>query len=211
MNYTESFDAEFDKIDFYKKYPIMRPFVGCHYQDTDLKILIIAESHYLPQKSTIHLNAEKWFKGDDNKMNECEQKWVKTRNIIGGENMKAHTIYRNLAKALVETGFPDEGNAFRSVAFMNAFQRPARCKKSIKVEKIDLEVSRQVVQSVVDILRPDAIIFTSTKAAKKIGKHITGRTYRTPHPACGWWGRASKKGTGKAQFMQIIHQLRKNK
>ncbi|NVJ90276.1 MAG: hypothetical protein HWE34_01385, partial [Methylocystaceae bacterium] len=103
-----------------------------------------------------------------------------------------------------ETGFPDEGNAFRSVAFMNAFQRPARYKKSIKVEKIDLEVSRHVVQSVVDILRPDAIIFTSIKAAKKIEKHITGRKYRTPHPACADGAGLQRRGQGRRNLCRLF-------
>ena len=53
-----SFNPELLKIEHFKHYPQMIPFVGKNYKDT--RLLIIAESHYLPPK-TKDFDPEKFF------------------------------------------------------------------------------------------------------------------------------------------------------
>lgn len=46
-----------------KKYPCLQPFVGCQYGKNGKKLLILAESHYLPEGITYQHDAERWYGG----------------------------------------------------------------------------------------------------------------------------------------------------
>ena len=49
-------------IDFYKRFPIMIPFIGDHYlSNQHKKMLLVGESFYFPEKSEIHKNADIWY------------------------------------------------------------------------------------------------------------------------------------------------------
>lgn len=52
-----SFNLELLKIEHFKHYPQMIPFVGKNYKDT--RLLIIAESHYLPESEKERFNT--WY------------------------------------------------------------------------------------------------------------------------------------------------------
>lgn len=46
----------------FKRFPCLTPWVGSSYQSPNhKKLLIIAESHYLPKGSTIHHDAARWY------------------------------------------------------------------------------------------------------------------------------------------------------
>ncbi|WP_375176627.1 hypothetical protein [Marinobacter mobilis] len=61
MNYyTEAFDDQLDKIEIYQCYPLFKPFVGSVYGRNGPRILLIAESHYLPPESTVHRDPANW-------------------------------------------------------------------------------------------------------------------------------------------------------
>jgi hypothetical protein len=62
------YDNEFMNIDFYKKYPQMLPWVGSEYDLT--KILIIGESSYLCEKSSIHKDPKGWYSSSLNELDE---------------------------------------------------------------------------------------------------------------------------------------------
>jgi hypothetical protein len=51
-------------MNFYKQYPMMRPYFGNNFHDANTpSVLLIGESHYLPQGSSQHLSAETWYAG----------------------------------------------------------------------------------------------------------------------------------------------------
>ena len=110
----------------------------------------------------------RWVKVSDKK----DWGWINTRNIISnGINTKwkskSKTIYRNIEQALFETDIykNEQLTAFSDIAFINYFQRPAqKTGKSIKVSKLDSEVSKKVVSQVINTISPDIVIFTSSLA-----------------------------------------------
>ncbi|MGF1727933.1 hypothetical protein [Photobacterium nomapromontoriensis] len=201
----------------------MKPWVGCEYASSIVKILVIGESHYLDVGSTYHHDPQKWYSGvtvsDKN-----DRGWIKTRNIIkNGINTKwkskSKAIYRNIEKALFESNANscEQSTAFSNIAFLNYFQRPAeQTGKSNKVSQLDSDVSKNVVGQVVKAISPELIIFTSSLAwsyAKRSNlvnefDEQSIKYTRTPHPGMPWWNRVSKaygNRTGKQHFVHFIN------
>lgn len=221
----ESFEYEdkLDLIDHYRNYPEMKVWVGCNYSNNSKKLLLIGESHYLKETSDYHHNPESWYAGVS-VSDKLDWGWIKTRSIISnGIDTKwkggSKAIYRNIERALFESLMFKEKplTVFTEVAFMNYFQRPAeRTGKSINVSQIDAKVSYGVFHSVVNIISPNIVIFTSSLAwehAKKHGvveflKEKDVSFIRAPHPGMPWWNKASKaykNHTGKEHFIEFVN------
>jgi len=222
-NCSFEFDNKFDAIEHYQIYPEMKPWVGSEYTHSKVKILVIGESHYLDAGSIYHHDTQGWYEGvkvSDKK----DWGWIKTRNIISnGINTKwkdkSKAIYRNIEKALFETELYKEKQltVFSDIAFLNYFQRPAQqTGKSIKVSKLDSDISNKVVSQVVTTISPDIVIFTSSLAwrhAKRSGfvKVLDDsliKCTRAPHPGMPWWNRVSKmygNRTGKQHFINFVN------
>ncbi|OLO08858.1 hypothetical protein BTW08_05990 [Salinicola sp. MH3R3-1] len=212
IQYSQDYDTALDQLPHYQAYPRMRPFVGHLYGHHGPKILLVAESHYLPRNSTLHLDAQRWYAGTEAVFSEADKPgWINTRDILnkpdGRWTAKGHTIYQRLNRALIEAGYPGNDNMFKYVAFMNGFQRPAVTGDSLKVHRQDLMVSREVLNGVIDVLKPDHVIFVSTKAKRHLAKHLEIESKGVPHPACAWWYRASKHGTGKERFISLMSSI----
>ncbi|WP_447928118.1 hypothetical protein [Vreelandella sp. EE27] len=211
-HYSQVFDNAFDQLPHYQAYPRMRPFVGRLYGQDGPKILLVAESHYLPPESSLHLDSQRWYSGSEKELGvEDKPGWIHTRKIIDKENGKwtarGHEIYRRINRALGEAGYPEGGNLFRHVAFMNAFQRPAATGKSLNVQRADLEVAKQTLNGVINAIESDCVIFVSIKAKRHLARHIEIDSKGVPHPACAWWYRASKHGPGKERFIRYISEI----
>ncbi len=96
---------------------------------------------------------------------------------------------------------------------MNAFQRPAvGDDKSIKVYDIDIEKSTEVINQVIDIIKPKYICFISKKSYKKLSKKINfSKIDAVVHPASSWWYRKTKKGfNGKETFSKLLKKYEIN-
>ncbi|MFY0991136.1 hypothetical protein [Halomonas sp. C05BenzN] len=210
MNYyTEDFDDQLDGIAIYQRYPLLKPFVGSDYGRNGPRILLIAESHYLPRESTVHGDPERWYRGVEGDLcSTHEQPWMRTRRILNkplkGWTAKGHAIYRNIESALLKAGLPANDSVFRQVAFMNAFQRPAKHGDSIKQTKQDIEVAVETINQVIEALRPDHIVFVSTKAKRTVGKQLGQNSFGVHHPACPWWNRKQDGVNSKQRFINHI-------
>jgi len=206
--YTEDFDDQLDKIEIYQRYPLLKPFVGSDYRRNGPRILLIAESHYLPPESTVHRDPASWYTGREDMLTQKEQKWMRTRRILNkplkGWTAKGHAIYRNIESALLKAGLPANDSVFRQVAFMNAFQRPAKTGDTIKQKKQDVEVAVETINQVVEALQPDHIVFVSTKAKRTVGKHLNQSSVGVHHPACAWWNRKQDGMSSKQRFINHI-------
>ncbi|SEK66306.1 hypothetical protein [Ectothiorhodospira marina] len=206
--YTEDFDGQLDKIEIYQRYPLLKPFVGSDYGHNGPRILLIAESHYLPPESTVHRDPASWYEGHEDALTTEEQKWMRTRRILNkplkGWKAKGHAIYRNIESALLKAGLPANDSVFRQVAFMNAFQRPAKTGDTIKQKKQDVEVAAQTINQVIEALKPDHIVFVSTKAKRTVGKHLSQSSSGFHHPACPWWNRKQDGMSSKQRFIDHI-------
>jgi len=209
MNYyTEAFDGQLDKIEIYQRYPLLKPFVGSDYGHNGPRILLIAESHYLPPESTVHRDPASWYTGREDMLTQKEQKWMRTRRILNkplkGWTAKGHAIYRNIESALLKAGLPANDSVFQQVAFMNAFQRPAKTGDTIKQKKQDVEVAVETINQVIQALQPDHIVFVSTKAKRTVGKHLNQSSVGVHHPACAWWNRKQDGMSSKQRFINHI-------
>lgn len=209
MNYyTEDFDDQLDKIEIYQRYPLLKPFVGSDYGRNGPRILLIAESHYLPPESTVHRDPASWYIGREDILTLEEQKWMRTRRILNkplkGWTAKGHAIYRNIESALLKAGLPANDSVFRQVAFMNAFQRPAKTGDTIKQKKQDVEVAVETINQVIKALQPDHTVFVSTKAKRTVGKHLSQSSAGFHHPACPWWNRKQDGMSSKQRFIDHI-------
>jgi hypothetical protein len=201
----------------------MMPWVGKKHPRSELKLLIVGESHYLDKDSSYHHDIESWYKGI-NVTGKPDTGWFNTRGIISNginTNWKSRSkaIYKNIEKALRESKMlvSDDESVFVDLAFMNFFQRPAEVTgKSINVSEIDSLVSDEVFKSVIEIISPHIIIFTSSlafRSAKKgmLLKHLKDIDIsyaRTPHSGMPWWNREAKaygNKTGKNHFVDFIN------
>lgn len=189
----------------------MKPWIGENYHSrTHKRLLILGESHYLPEDSTVHLDADTWYNKKEQDLSEKEVKWLSTSGIIKKNKEtnfpnKAHGIYRNVCIEINSNTFNYKlsSQIIDHFAYYNFFQRPAEVTgDSIKVKDIDKEIAISVLESVINKLDPELIIFISSLAGNA-GKDILSRReipfVVTPHPTCAWWNRSAKKYNGRGR------------
>lgn len=204
------------------------PHIGKEYDTAVPKILIIAESHYLPMKNDNTFSANEWyfnFKKVYSILDNESIDWINTRGVVG-EYLKKKTkkgglsIFHNLEKSFKNVY--ENINLFEVCAYINYFQRPSEVKGgSIKVDPIDSKIALENVLVLIEILKPNKIIFVSSKAYNDFKLNTTDDLRKqlpfigwVPHPsASSWWNRSSSKyglnskgriATGKEKFERII-------
>ena len=207
-----AFDASLKQISHYRAYPAMLPFVGEEYvSEQHKKVLVIGESHYLPEASTVHHDAEAWYAGSQESLNDKEVGWINTREVIMWLHEDKKRFFGKINQEIEAAGFGESKPGIQHIAFMNAFQRPSREKESIKgyeTEK-DISLSADVIRRVVDILKPDTVIFASKGACEKFHTAIgeQAKTEWVYHPTGGygsWW----LKPEGKEKFASLLTALK---
>jgi len=185
-------------VEHYKKYPSMIPYIGKDYiSDKHKKLLIIGESHYLPEKSFIHYGIETWYNGNESNLIQIELDWIHTAGCVLANN----SIFRTVEKALTESGITIS-NPKDQYAFYNFFQRPAPERKSFKTicSQIDKDFAIENFKSVISILKPDIIIFVSKLSFDVVEwmkiwefSDMSNSVYTyTNHPTCPWWNRSTR-------------------
>ena len=189
------------------RYPMMKPYVGDKYIPGGPKsLLLIGESHYLPEKSTQHLTPESWYSSDATTLSDKEQGWVNTAGIISywkPKNFadKALSIYRNAFREINTYGpkYPDYKDVADEIVYYNFFQRPALYRKSLVVSPKDADIAEQRFHEVVAQYKPAAIVFLSKLAFRwcKGQRELGIPVVATPHPGCAHWNRVCKQYEGK--------------
>lgn len=201
------YDKDLLKITHYKAYPQMMPFIGEKYDEK--KLLVIGESHYLPECSE---KSSDWYRHDWNYLDEEEKGWINTSELIRNTKYnKAHTIYKNIDLAFKEV-FNVKDESWHYMAFMNFFQRPAeKTGKSIKVTSEDRDIANDTLKEVVNVLKPDTVIFVSSKAYRTYNNCCDKvNVFSGVHPACRWWNTKMRKygqKTGKEFFVDIVSKM----
>ena len=166
----------------------------------------------------------------------CWGSWYNTQEVIGRflkNNQKNYSIFMNMIRALNEvTELPacdDEKQNYQYFAFMNFFQMPslyqgmsfeASLYKAPKgtndpatVYKRTVEESCDVLDKVIEILQPNAIVFTSKAAYKAYCNHKgemakqDKRIVNTVHPCCSWWNRPIKRFGGRTGRQELERAL----
>lgn len=171
----------------------------------------------------------------------CWGSWYNTQEVIGRflkNNQKNYSIFMNMIRALNEVkelpAYDDEKQNYHHFAFMNFFQMPSLYKgmsfedslyqaaketdNPAAVYKRTVEESCAVLDEVIQILHPNAIVFTSKAAYKAYcnnkGKLVETdeRIINTVHPCCSWWNRPIKRfngRTGKEELIRALDELLK--
>ncbi|MBL0200348.1 MAG: hypothetical protein IPP81_09260 [Chitinophagaceae bacterium] len=169
---TNDFNIEFDNIDHYKNFPIMKPFIGENYFNAKKKILVIAESHFFDEKSNINSGPTKWYTSSLKDLHESKFDSINTQMIV---ESSSHPVFRELENVLSKSMEKYKNRALNNIAFMNGFQRPAnKTGQSIKelASAMDFEIGIKTVTKVIEILKPDFVIFISKYTWEKIGKQL---------------------------------------
>ena len=154
----------------------MMPWVGLEYPEAKVKILHVGESHYLKKSSKAQCNADIWYVGQN--LSDKDKSWISTRGIVNNytNRKKNRKIFSCPGKVFLESGLfaavneVDERSVYRHLAFLNFFQRPAREDSTYfkdHYKPIDGEISNKVFREVVEIIQPNAVVFTSCFAYRK--------------------------------------------
>ena len=173
-----SIELDLDKVEHYQKYPLMKPFIGENYFNNSKKFLFVGESHYFDMddkdvtKDYINGSPTNWYENTQANLHTSKHDWINTRRVIG---TSTHMVFKELEKILSHTMPKFKEREINNVAFMNGFQRPAnKYGASIKnmVGPRDFEEGKKTIEKVVEIIRPDYVIFISKFTWEKIGTKI---------------------------------------
>lgn len=197
---------------FLDRHPQLKPYIGSQYHAfSGPRIYFIGESHYLPKESEIHTQCETWYNSSVDDLNEKEYDWTFTAGVLfdfkGKPTHKPYQIFLNILKVFdqVITGFDDVARASEYIAFSNFFIRPAYTGSSLHVKKKDIEMANEAFQQNIELIKPDAAVFTSSLAFNNLDKSNLGsiKLLRTPHPSSQWWNRIAKTYGGKKGYQML--------
>lgn len=168
---TNLFEIQLRANQFYECHPYMLPFVGKNYISAQhKKLLLVGESHYMPQESMVHHDVDGWYYGTPQLS--CDERSF--CNTVGTRECKSGNFGKVIERCL-QSVFPINGNAWEEVASINYFQRPADFKENIaklwkKTSQKDIITDRKVALEnllfVMEILRPDLVVFLSSFSCK---------------------------------------------
>jgi hypothetical protein len=190
--------------DFYTHFPMLQPYVGPQFGlNGGPSILLVGESHYLPNGATAHRNAEAWYDSHAGQLSDEERRWISTSEIFreGLGNRfanRAFSIWKNALWEINASGFryDDYIQAGENIASYNFFLRPAEEGCSLQVVPEDVRMANEALAFHCRTLRPSAVIILSRLAARHIEGMPDIPSVTTPHPGCSWWNRKSDRYGG---------------
>ena len=203
-----------------QRFPCMRPWIGSRYRDRlHPRLLVIGESHYLPDQSTIHRDPARWYRSSQDDLSEEEVRWANTAGNITGRWFRGHTIYREIrnaiARILQEGGVTPDDFPLNHLAYCNYFLRPApQAGGSMEgnEDRQDVAVAEQVLCWFILRHRPQLVILTSRFAGRYAEDIVRGYglpCLSTPHPGSRWWNTAARSYgnlTGRDLFHRFLKE-----
>ncbi|MBO6761829.1 MAG: hypothetical protein JJ909_12780, partial [Roseivirga sp.] len=172
MNYTTQYDKQLlNQFEHLHRHPQLLPFIGAEWNDSRHKLLLVAESHYLPEKYNYQIGYSEWndlsyLKSlDDNKIFD----WTNTRkNVEGVVEKWGHRMHNGLSRSLINVfNYNSKMEAYRNISYYNYFQRPAHEEGgSIKgyTTSDDDDLAFDFYKVIVNVLKPQWVIFLSKPA-----------------------------------------------
>ena len=217
---TGNFVTDIAAPEHLQRFPCMRPWVGSRYRDRlHKRLLVMGESHYLPDQSTIHHDPARWYGSSQDDLSEEEVRWACTVGNITGRWYRGHTIYREIrntiARTFQEGGVTPDEFPLNHIAYCNYFLRPApRPGGSMEGNEAprDVAVAEQVVRWFILRHRPQLVIVTSRFASRYAEEIVCGcgiPCLSTPHPGSRWWNtKARSYGniTGRERFFRFLKE-----
>ena len=216
---SPQFDAALKEIPHYQACPLMLPYVGPDYASSGhKKMLLIGESFYFPEDSTIHKDAAKWYQKTQADLNEEEEIHIHCRSLIEGEwrAKTGHEMYREIDKYLRACS-PELDAAERAtshIAYTNAFLRPAaeRGKSFMPCcTTEDRERSIEVTNAVIKTLQPDLVIYLSKYAWDCVGWQVADLNPSvifdfTSHPTDPFHWPVKDYPHGREKFIKLLNE-----
>ena len=201
-----------------QRFPCMRPWIGSRYRDRlHKRLLVIGESHYLPDQSTIHHDPARWYRSSQHDLSEEEARWASTAGNITGRWFRGHTIYREIrneiARVLRENGVTPDDFPLNHVAYCNYFLRPAPVAGGSmegNEDRQDVAVAEQVLRWFILRHQPQLVIVTSRFAsgyAEKVVRDYGIPFLSSPHPSSRWWNTKAQSYdnlTGRNLFSRFL-------
>lgn len=182
---------------------MMRPYVGDNFHDANTpSLLLVGESHYLPEGSSQHLSAERWYAGSSDTLSPEEIGWISTKVVLKefrseGTSNAAFSIWSNAFREINRYGprYSDYKRVADDIAFYNFFLRPGLEGKSLAVSAQDVEFANEAFRAHHQALKPTAIVFLSSLAHNHFhpSEPLSVPVIATPHPGCAWWNRVAQK------------------
>lgn len=221
--YNLAFDDKLMAINHYTKHQQMLPYVGEQYADQ--RVLIISESHYVPEDFKSDLS--NWYEQPSDKLIKEMEGNTNTRDVIDNFfNKKGHRLFSNLNTALKQS---EKGIDLSGIAWYNFYQKPAQHKKEFaNPDDRDIKEAIEVFEGVIKALEPKLIVFVSKnsfgclqrgeggKEDRKWNESLNCHQFKNhevpicavDHPNSPWWnnGYGKENKTGKQRFKGIIRK-----
>jgi hypothetical protein len=211
---STNFDSLLKDIPHYKSYPAMMPFVGENYMSHNhAKLLLLGESFYFPEDSVTHLNPVLWYSGNQSSLTEGEIEYIHCRDLLECEWKSAgHKMYRELNGCLGELGLEFRDRAVSLVSYTNTFMRPARDSGGSFMHccsQQDVETSVETLVRIIQVLKPDTVVFTSVYAWNVVGKTLAGRVDSVAmdfvsHPTDPFHWNVESYPNGRKKFISLL-------
>ena len=216
----------------FERFPDFVPYIAEGYGDSK-KILLIWESYYASNKDSTEIvkSPEKWYF-------DAPQESIDKLKEFGRQNEEACRHW-NFASKMHPDGIDRKSSTFANVAnvfkeFMpkgedpfsycagyNFYLRPAKERDSIKDKPIDREIAAKTLLKVIDILKPEYVVFLSKKSYGVFKKECKGFKQEFPsvvfvafaHPSRYWWNRKHGKDklSAKERFTKFLRDKVFNK
>jgi hypothetical protein len=197
-------------MDFFTRYPMMTPHIGSNYYNrTKPSLLLVGESHYLPDGATQHRTPAEWYGGNGGTLTSDEAHWINTSAVLAEaykDNFRnrAHGIWKNAFEVINDAGpqYSASREVANDVAFVNFFLRPALKRGGSLAGHLtdkDVELANTAFAMRLERLAPTAIVFVSRLSLNRFQPVVplTVPVISTPHPTSHWWNRAAKSYGGK--------------
>ena len=144
------------------RFPCMTPWVGTNYSEH--RIMVVCESHYMPQGSTINRDADHWYACTEGKLSEIERSYIDTVGCV------EYRLSREGRAHLPNNAYVQINNVvpFDRIAFSNFFYRPAVYKSnvlSVGITPQDLRVASEILRWFVLTHAPRLVVVASASTA----------------------------------------------
>lgn len=195
----------------FNRFEILRPaLLDNYWSDKHSKLMIVAESNYLGDDvDCVFKDPNLWYQGDDSRIKQLLKDQEKKVS-----NWKYYRTFTKLCKVMNEVANIDCKSVYEEAVFYDYFLRPATVKGTKSFEKdctqLDRDVAGTALCGVIDILKPDIVIFASKYAFNEFEKFKLSAGFETDiiidfviHPASPNW---SKSEDGKQKFEHLLKQ-----
>ena len=205
------YDNKLLEIDFYKNsriHKLMLPYIGSEYEK--YKVLIVAESHYLREDSDREKvkDFNKWL-ADKNEIKLMNEEYINTREVVKKHcsNNNKQPFFSNIKKEIINIE-----KFWDKISFMNFFIVPSiNGSRTIAVSKDIEKKSLENFENVLDVIKPNYILFLSKKSYyifEKSNSKYLKNIFGFGHPSSPWWSRKRKDGKKyKEEFKEKIEEI----